>query len=132
MALQQFQLSLAVFLAFAGFCCAQPSPAPTSFRSESGIEGLVSLAPAHPGPVRPGMQSSVPMAGATFVVMSAAGAAADFTTDAQGEFKVFLPPGHYSVTKKEPQKIGRCGPFEVDVVAGQMTKVEWRCDSGMR
>ena len=44
-----------------------------------------------------------------------------------------LTPGHYTVTKREQQKkIGRYGPFDVDVTAGQMTKVEWRCDTGMR
>jgi hypothetical protein len=37
------------------------------------------------------------------------------------------------VTKKDRQKgIGRYGPFDVDVAAGQMTKVEWQCDTGMR
>ena len=28
--------------------------------------------------------------------------------------------------------IGHYGPFEVDVVADRMTKVEWRCDTGVR
>ena len=60
-------------------------------------------------------------------------AVAEFTTDDQGKFRVSLPPGHYSVTKKNRQKgIGRYGPFDIDVVAGQMTKVEWQCDTGMR
>jgi hypothetical protein len=72
------------------------------------------------------------MADASFSVIGAAGVLADFTTDAQGTFRVSLPPGHYSVTKKGQQKIGRCGPFDVDVVAGRMTNVEWQCDSGMR
>ena len=58
---------------------------------------------------------------------------AEFTTDGEGRFKVSLAPGHYSVTKKDQQKgIGRYGPFDVDVAAGQMTKVEWHCDTGMR
>ena len=30
------------------------------------------------------------------------------------------------------KSVGRYGPFEADVTAGQMTKVEWRCDTGMR
>jgi hypothetical protein len=41
-------------------------------------------------------------------------------------------PGHYSVARKGQGKIGRCGPFDIDVMNGQITKVEWRCDSGMR
>jgi hypothetical protein len=28
--------------------------------------------------------------------------------------------------------IAQYGPFDVDVVAGQMTKVEWQCDTGIR
>src|ERR1700752_2428580 len=121
-------LSLIVFLGFAGFCCGQASPPP----GETGIEGVISLTPAHPGPERPGLASSVPLADATFLVMGPAGSVAEFTTDAQGAFNVSLPPGHYSVIRKQQQKIERCGPFDVDVVANRMTKTEWRCDSGMR
>src|SRR5438093_433881 len=74
-----------------------------------------------------------PLANATFVVANESNAVAEFTTDNQGHFKVSLLPGHYTVIKKERQKgIGRYGPFDVEVVAGQMTKVEWQCDTGMR
>jgi len=128
-------LTLVGFLAFAGFCCAQPSPTTTPIpeTSDTGIEGVITLSPTHPGPVRPGIISSKPLANATFIVGNEAGAVAEFTTDAQGRFKVSVAPGHYAVTKKERQKgIGRYGPFDVNVVAGQMTKVEWQCDTGMR
>ena len=94
---------------------------------------MITLSPTHPGPVRPGMISSKPLANATFVVGNEKGAVASFITDDQGKFRVSLPPGHYAVTKKDQQHgIGRYGPFDVDVVAGQMTKVEWQCDTGMR
>jgi hypothetical protein len=127
------RLSLVGFLVFAGFCYAQTSPTPMPEAAETGIEGVITLSPTHPGPVRPGMISSKPLANATFVVGNENGAVAEFTTDAQGRFKVSLAPGHYTVTKKDQQKgIGRHGPFDVDVTAGQMTKVEWQCDTGMR
>ena len=101
--------------------------------TDAGIEGVITVGPTHGGPVRPGMISSRPLANAAFVVGNDTGAVAEFTTDAQGRFKVSLAPGHYTVTKKEQQtRVGRYGPFDVDVVAGQMTKVEWRCDTGMR
>ena len=101
--------------------------------SDTGIEGVITLSPTHPGPVRPGVISSKPLANATFIVGNENGAVAEFTTDAQGRFKVSVAAGHYAVTKKDRQKgIGRYGPFDVDVVAGQMTKVEWQCDTGMR
>lgn len=101
--------------------------------NESGIEGVITVSPAHGGAIRVGEQSSKPLANVPFVVANERGAIADFTTDGQGRFKVALPPGHYTVARKGMQKgIGRYGPFEVDVRDDQMTKVEWRCDSGMR
>jgi Prealbumin-like fold domain len=101
--------------------------------AETGIEGVITLSPTHPGPVRPGMISSKPLANATFVIGNDSVAVAEFTTDDQGRFRVSCAPGHYIVTKKEQQKgIGRYGPFDVDVVAGQMTKIQWQCDTGMR
>jgi Prealbumin-like fold domain len=129
------RLSLVGFLIFAGFCYAQTSPTSTPMPeiADTGIEGVITVGPTHGGPVRPGMTSSAPLANAAFVVGNQNGAIAEFTTDGQGHFKVSLTPGHYTVTKKDRQKgVGRYGPFDVDVVAGQMTKVEWQCDTGMR
>jgi Carboxypeptidase regulatory-like domain len=127
------RVSLIGFLTFAGFCCAQTSPTPMPEAAETGIEGVMTVGPIHGGPVRPGIPSTKPLANATFVVGNETGAVAEFTTDDRGRFRVSLPPGHYTVTKKDHQKgIGRYGPFDVDVTAGQMTKVEWHCDTGMR
>jgi hypothetical protein len=106
---------------------------PVPETGDTGTEGVITVGPTHGGPVRPGMPSSAPLANAIFVVANESSAVAEFTTDNSGHFKVSLPPGHYTVTKKERQKgIGRYGPFDVEVVAGQMTKVEWQCDTGMR
>jgi Prealbumin-like fold domain len=124
--------SLIGFLVFAGFCFGQTSPTPMT-TNESGIEGVVVVSPAHGGAIRVGEQSSKPLANVPFVVANDKGTIAEFTTDEQGRFKITLAPGHYTVARKGAQKgIGRFGPFDVDVSAGQMTKVEWRCDSGMR
>jgi len=44
-----------------------------------------------------------------------------------------LDAGYYTVSIKDKKGgIGRYGPFDVDVVAGQITQVEWQCDTGMR
>jgi hypothetical protein len=127
------RLSLVGFVVFAGFCYAQTSPTPMPEIAETGIEGVITVGPTHGGPVRPGIPSSRPLANATFVVGNDGGAVAEFTTDDHGRFRVSLAPGHYTVTKKDRQKgVGRYGPFDVDVAAGQMTKVEWQCDTGMR
>jgi hypothetical protein len=34
--------------------------------------------------------------------------------------------------QNKERRVRHCGPFAIDVVAGQMTKVEWKCDTGMR
>lgn len=125
-------LSLIAFLTFAGLCCAQTAPSPEPSSTGTGIEGVITMSPSHPGPVRPGMTSTAPLANVPFTVENQTGTVAEFMTDDQGRFRLTVAPGHYTVTRKNQGKIGRCGPFDVDVTNGQMTKVEWRCDSGMR
>jgi hypothetical protein len=118
---------LAITMTFSALSCGQ-SP-----KAETGIEGIITMSPTHGGPVRVGEDSSRPLANMPFVVSNENGTVAEFATDEQGRFKVALAPGHYTVSRKGWQKgIGRYGPFEVNVAAGQLTKVEWRCDSGMR
>src|SRR5205807_10317965 len=100
---------------------------------ESGIEGIITISPARPGPITAVTAGSVPLANATFAVENEKGEVASFTTDDQGHFRASLPPGHYKVSLKgRKSSIGRFGPFEVDVVAGKMTSVQWECDSGIR
>jgi len=105
----------------------------TPSEGESGIEGIISISPARPGPVRADEPASVPLANATFVVENNNGEVASFTTNDQGRFRASLPPGHYKVSLKgRKSSIGRFGPFEVDVTSGKMTEVKWECDSGIR
>jgi hypothetical protein len=109
------------------------SAAQTPSGSETGIEGVIAISPTKAGPVRADAPSSQPLANAAFVVENQKGEVASFTTDEQGRFRLPLAPGHYKVSLKDKtRRIGRYGPFEVDVVAGQMAKVEWQCDSGIR
>lgn len=100
----------------------------------TGIEGVITFSPTQPGPIRADAPSSKPLANATFVVENEKGAeVASFTTDEQGQFRVSLPPGHYTVSKKGKKGgPGRYGPFDVDVVADKMTRVTWECDTGIR
>jgi protocatechuate 3,4-dioxygenase beta subunit len=57
---------------------------------------------------------------------------ASFTTDAEGRFRVSLPPGHYTVMREDSgARIGHWR-FEVEVVVGSVAKVNWTGDSGMR
>jgi hypothetical protein len=100
--------------------------------AETGIEGTVAISPSHPGPTRDNESGSAPLANVAFAVEDGSGAVINFTTDDQGRFRVLLKPGHYKVSIKGENRIRRCGPWDVDVGASQMTKVEWQCDSGMR
>ncbi|HST31058.1 MAG TPA: hypothetical protein VLK27_09505 [Chthoniobacterales bacterium] len=126
------RLSVISFLSVAGFCYAQTSPTPI-LQNGTGIEGRITISPSHPGPVRVGESGSRPLANTTFVATSSSGASTEFTTDDQGHFKILLGPSHYTITKKgQTSGIGRYGPFDALVVAGQMTRFEWACDSGMR
>ena len=127
MQLRRFSIALAVLIMCAGFL-----PGQTQSGSETGIEGVITINPARPGPVRADSPIS-PLANTAFAVETQKGEIASFTTDNEGRFRVSLAPGHYKVSRKgRTSSIGRFGPFEVDVVAGQMTKVQWECDSGMR
>jgi hypothetical protein len=100
----------------------------------TGITGVVLVTPIRPGPIRAGSESptAAPLPNAAFRVTSNQGVVTTFTTDAEGHFRVPLKPGHYSVLLAENRFPKPCGPFEVDVEAGKMIEVEWRCDSGMR
>ena len=105
------------------------TPAP----STSGIEGTVLVSPSRPGPIRKDDGPSVaPVRNAQFLVKVGDATVATFTTDGEGRFQVALPPGHYVIMREgAPPRIGRWR-FEADVVAGQMTKVSWTAESGMR
>ena len=104
-----------------------------SAEGETGIEGVITISPSQPGPIRADAPGSKPLANTAFVVENENGAVASFTTDEQGHFRTQLAPGHYKVSLKgRKSTIGRFGPFEVDVVAGKMTEVQWECDSGIR
>ncbi len=101
--------------------------------AETGIEGVITIGPTQPGPIRADTPGSQPLANAAFVVENEKGEVASFTTDDQGRFRISVPPGHYKVSiKGRKSSIGHFGPFEVDVVAGKLTEVQWECDSGIR
>src|SRR5919201_2249550 len=101
--------------------------------STSGIEGTIVVSPTRPGPIRKEEEPSVaPVRNAQFAIKAGDATVKTFTTDSEGRFQVALPPGHYVIVREgAPPRIGRWH-FEADVVAGQMTKVNWTADSGMR
>jgi len=99
----------------------------------SGIEGTIVVSPTRPGPIRKDEGPSVaPVRNAQFAIKAGDATVKTFTTDSEGRFQVVLPPGHYVIVREgAPARIGRWR-FEADVVAGQVSKVRWTADSGMR
>ena len=113
--------------------CAVFASGQTPAGSETGIEGVITISPTQPGPVRADTPDSKPLANATFAVANEKGEVTSFTTDDKGQFRTLVPPGHYKVSMKgRKSRIGRFGPFEVEVAAGKMSQVQWNCDSGIR
>jgi hypothetical protein len=56
-----------------------------------------------------------------------------FQTDDRGQIYVELKPGHYTIARKDWKgAVGFYGPFEVEITQGRMTRVEWKCDTGIR
>ena len=85
------------------------------------------------GPVKQGVPDSKPLANTTFVVKQGDLTITSFTTDDQGRFRISLPSGHYSISKKDwNSRVGFYGPFPIDITAGQIKKVQWNCDTGMQ
>ncbi len=119
----------AAFIALLPMTAVAETPPPDT----SGIQGTIGVSPSRPGPIRKDEGPSVAPAGnAQFVVKAGDATVQTFTTDGEGRFQVALPPGHYVIRREGAAPgIGRWS-FEADVVAGQMTKVNWTADSGMR
>ncbi len=99
----------------------------------SGLEGTVLLHTVSGGPVRQGVPDSKPLPHTTFTVTKEGETIATFTTDDQGHFRIALPPGRYSISRKDwKSRVGFYGPFTVEVATGEMNKVRWDCDTGMQ
>jgi hypothetical protein len=106
--------------------------AETTPSGTSGIEGTVLVSPSRPGPITKDGPSIAPAGNIQFLVKAGDATVKTFTTDGEGRFQVALPPGHYVILREDAgARIGRWR-FEADVVAGEMTKVNWSADSGMR
>lgn len=127
-----FLIALAAITAFYSLVADQEPTASASSTPGTGIEGSVSISPIRGGPSKVGVPNSAPLRNTQFVVENAAGIVVTFKTDEEGRFRVPLSPGRYTVRSAVVKKIGRCGPFEVQVEAAGFKQVEFHCDSGMR
>jgi len=117
------------------FICVAPADTQSmaSPGAGTGLEGSISLHGISGGPVKQGVPDSKPLANTTFVVKKGDLTITSFTTDDQGRFRISLPSGHYTVSKKDwNSRVGFYGPFPIDITAGQIKKVQWNCDTGMQ
>jgi hypothetical protein len=118
----------ATFIALFSVTAAAQTPTPGT----SGIEGTILVSPSRPGPITKDGPSVAPASNVVFVVKAGDATVKTFTTDGEGRFQVALPPGHYIIQKEGAAPRIGLWRFEADVVAGEMTKVTWTADSGMR
>ena len=122
---------LAVFLSWTPYVFPDgPSPTPGS-EQESGIEGMISVGPIHGGPTRQGVPDSKPLADTEFKVEKQDGVVMSFKTDSEGRFRISLPAGHYTISKKDGTAAIGHYSFEVDLTPGQVKHVQWKCDTGI-
>ena len=122
-----------VFLAMLSCVVFADYSSTASSKSETGLEGVITISPTHGGPIRQGEPESKPLPHVAFVVKEGDRIVAKFETDEQGRFRVPLPPGNYNVAARDQrQKFNKYGPFPVEVIAGKMTQAHWDCDSGLR
>jgi hypothetical protein len=99
---------------------------------KTGVEGVVTISPAQGGPIRQGEANALTLPAVAFAVMKETEQVATFVTDANGRFRLELPPGSYQAAPISRPKIGYYGPFSFEVTEGKVTKVGWLCDSGLR
>ncbi|MEP6956399.1 MAG: carboxypeptidase-like regulatory domain-containing protein [Chthoniobacterales bacterium] len=117
-----------------GVASAEPTATPeSSLGGETGIEGVITISPIVGGPLRQGAPNSKPLPDMAFVVRKGTEEVATFTTDAEGHYRVALPPGEYQVRGRDQKsRVGFWGPFPIVVDAGKMTRKNFECDSGLQ
>jgi hypothetical protein len=106
---------------------------PASSASESGIQGQVTIGPACPGPVRIDNPCPDRPFQTTFIILDPNNqVVTQVQTDEQGNFRVVLPPGTYTLHTASPTPMPPSGDQTVTVAEGQFTQVNIVFDSGMR
>ena len=106
-------------------------------QAESGITGEVFISPSRPGPVRQNDTSYKKPYQTTLAILTVGEGreVARLQSDADGRFRVALPPGEYRVVpvqEKPGRFLPRGGEELVKVLPGQFAHVTIEFDSGMR
>ena len=97
----------------------------------SRIEGRVIIRPVR-SVERRGVVNQRPYQAKITVLDGAGREVAAVESDAEGQFRVPLPPGSYVLRPESPGTYPRAAPQRVEVQRNGMTRVEIMYDSGMR
>jgi Carboxypeptidase regulatory-like domain len=97
----------------------------------SGIEGRVIIRPVRPVERR-GVVNQRPYQAKITVLDRAGSELAAVESDAEGRFRLSLPPGSYVLRPDSPGVYPRAAQQTVVVQRNQMTQIEIVYDSGMR
>jgi len=100
----------------------------------SGIEGQVVLGPTCPGPERPGQVCEQPYPTTVAMFDAQNQPLTSVQTDAQGQFRVSLAPGIYTLRPQvtDSGRLVVAKPAIVTVGAGKYVQIELRVDTGLR
>ncbi len=114
--------------------CRQVSPVDLTPSPASGIEGTVTEGPMCPGPVQVGDNScpNRPYQATITVLNANNNQVAQIKTDAEGAFKIELPPGTYVLHPLSDKPLPRAADQTVEVMPGQYTQMSIIYDTGMR
>ena len=102
---------------------------------QSGVQGAVVLGPTCPVQRIPPSPQCADKPYATTITVSHLGSTATFATtqsDANGLFKLSLPPGSYTVSAKGGATLPRCASQDVTVGPTGYLTITISCDTGIR
>jgi hypothetical protein len=97
----------------------------------SGIEGQVSIRPVRPVE-RKGVPNQRPYQAQITVVDTAGNEVAKVDSNAEGKFRITLPPGTYVLRPESPGLYPRASEQRVKVSQNSVSRVEILYDSGLR
>lgn len=121
-------------LLFAALLPAACHPVMPPRTAQTGIEGRLLRGPVQGGPVRTGTASESPVHGHFRILDEEGREVKTFSTDAEGRFRVALPPGTYTLVPGDDVPIYRPGRQRKPLTVGAegFTTLRIVFDTGMR
>lgn len=129
-----FRALLRMIILIALSACALINPRISTPVPSSGIEGTVTLGPVCPGPVSVGDLNchDKPYQSKISVIDSSGQLVTRFDTDEQGNFKISLLPGTYTLQPDQGEPFPVASDLSVVVIENQYTPVSIQYDTGIR